>query len=204
MQCASTSTYPENLGSGGQLPAELRDRVCRFFVFLFVCPLRYDARHRKPRRFVYALNLGGMGISFPDKNPPGQNPPGQKTPGEKVPSGDIFYCSSRRQLNHSSCYWYLSSPPPAAVVIRRVCWFLRSLLHWFNLWLFFSFLVKFGRGVQRHQRKTVVACRKSRSKLKVTSPIQKILRSRPCFEILALQQLQHLNCGCYNTISRPI
>jgi len=30
------STYPENLGSGGQLPAELRGRVCRFFVFLFV------------------------------------------------------------------------------------------------------------------------------------------------------------------------
>jgi len=29
------STYPENLGSGGQLPAELRGRVC-LFVFLFV------------------------------------------------------------------------------------------------------------------------------------------------------------------------
>ena len=28
MSSASTSTYPENLGSGGQLPAELRGRVC--------------------------------------------------------------------------------------------------------------------------------------------------------------------------------
>ena len=33
------------------------------FVCLFVCPSRYDARHRKPRRCVYALNLGGTGIS---------------------------------------------------------------------------------------------------------------------------------------------
>ena len=30
MSGASTSTYPENLGSGGQLPAELRGRVCLF------------------------------------------------------------------------------------------------------------------------------------------------------------------------------
>ena len=38
MSGASTSTYPENLGSGGQLPAELRGQVCLFvfFVFLFV------------------------------------------------------------------------------------------------------------------------------------------------------------------------
>jgi len=33
------------------------------FVCLFFCPSRYDARHRKPRRFVYALHLGGTGIS---------------------------------------------------------------------------------------------------------------------------------------------
>ena len=32
-----------------------------FFCF-FVCPSRYDARYRKPRRCVYALNLGGTGI----------------------------------------------------------------------------------------------------------------------------------------------
>jgi len=37
---------------------ELGGRVC-----LFVCPSRYDDRHRKPRRCVYALNLGGTGIS---------------------------------------------------------------------------------------------------------------------------------------------
>ena len=81
--------------------------------FFFVCPSRYDARHRKPRRCVYALNLEGTGISSPDsfnfrssfrfrsrsrsrsrdKNPPG---PGHPT------SGDIFYCSGSRQLNHSS------------------------------------------------------------------------------------------------------
>jgi len=33
MSGASTSTYLENLGSGGLLPAELRGRVC---LFLFV------------------------------------------------------------------------------------------------------------------------------------------------------------------------
>ena len=54
------------------------------------------ARHRKPRRCVYALKSGGTGISPPDKSPPAKRPPG------KVPSGDIFYCSSSRQLNHSS------------------------------------------------------------------------------------------------------
>jgi len=109
MSGASTSTYPENLGSGGLIPAELRGRVCRFF-----CPSRYDARHRKPRRCVYALNLGGMGISPPDSfsfrssfcsrsRSPDKNPPG---PGHPT-SGDIFYCSGSRQLNHSSlfCVW---------------------------------------------------------------------------------------------------
>jgi len=119
MSGPSTSTYPENLGSGGQLPTELRGRVS---LFLYVCPSRYDARHRKPRRFVYALNLVGTGISPqdksppgkrprtkapPDKNPPGQKSPGQKTSGEKVPNGDIFYCSGSRQFNHSSLFFCL-------------------------------------------------------------------------------------------------
>ena len=36
MSGASTSTYPENLGSGGQLPEELRGRVSLFFVCMFV------------------------------------------------------------------------------------------------------------------------------------------------------------------------
>jgi len=31
-------------------------------VFLSACPSRYVARHRKPRRCVYVLNLGGTGI----------------------------------------------------------------------------------------------------------------------------------------------
>ena len=68
MSGASTSTYPENLGSGGQLPAELRGRICLFFVSfcIFVFPSRYVARHRKPRRCIYVLNLGGTGITPPD------------------------------------------------------------------------------------------------------------------------------------------
>ena len=36
MSGASTSTYPENFGSGGQLPVELRGRVSLFFVCMFV------------------------------------------------------------------------------------------------------------------------------------------------------------------------
>ena len=99
----------------GSTPREATGPSLSVFLFFFVCPSRYDARHRKPRRCVYALNLGGTGISPPDKSPPGQktprtkappnkNPPGQKTPREKVPSGDIFYCSGSRQLNHSSYY----------------------------------------------------------------------------------------------------
>ena len=62
------------------------------FVFLFV-------RHATmlSTESLDALNLGGTGISPPDKSPPGQ-----KTPGEKVPRGDIFYCSGCRQLNHFS------------------------------------------------------------------------------------------------------
>jgi len=121
----------------GLLPAELWAEFVFFCLFfLSVCPSRYDARHRKPRRCVYALNLGGTGISpsdsfsfcsrfrsryrsnfrssfrfcfrsrfhSPDKNPPG---PGHPT------SGDIFYCSGSRQLNHSS---YLSK-----VAYRPLC-----------------------------------------------------------------------------------
>jgi len=42
MSGASTSTYPEILGSGGQLPAELRGRVS--LLFLYVCMF---VRHAK-------------------------------------------------------------------------------------------------------------------------------------------------------------
>ena len=81
-------------GAGGLLPAELGGRVCRFFVF-FVCPSRYDERHRKPRRFVYALNLEGPGISPPDSF-------SFRSSSSSTTSGDIFYCSGSRQLNHST------------------------------------------------------------------------------------------------------
>ena len=50
----------------GSTPRRATGPSLSFFVFLsvfFVCPSRYDARHRKPTRFVYALNLGGTGIS---------------------------------------------------------------------------------------------------------------------------------------------
>ena len=36
----------------------------RLFV-CFICPSRYDARHRKPRWCVYVLNLGGNGHRHP-------------------------------------------------------------------------------------------------------------------------------------------
>ena len=129
------------LGAGVYSPQSYGAEFIFLFVFLFVCPSCYDARHRKPRRCVYALNLGGTGISPPDKShrqtnkqvrgqktppdkstprqkspqpkvPLAKSAPGQKTPGEKAPpppptpghptSGDIFYCSGSRQLNHSS------------------------------------------------------------------------------------------------------
>ena len=44
-------------------------------------------RHRKPRRFVYALNLGGTGINPRTKALPDKNPPGQKCPRAKDPRG---------------------------------------------------------------------------------------------------------------------
>jgi len=106
MSGASTSTYPENLGSGGQLPAELRGRV-RLFVF-FVCPSRYVDRHIQPRRFVYVLNLGGTGIGPPDSFSYRSNFRFRfrsRSSSCCTTSGDIFYCSGSRQLNHSSYYY---------------------------------------------------------------------------------------------------
>jgi len=47
MSGASTSTYPENLGSGGLIPAELGGRVCLFFV-----------RHAPGRSTVYGHQQG--------------------------------------------------------------------------------------------------------------------------------------------------
>jgi len=96
---------PGKFGERGSTPRGATGPSLSFCFFclsfcLFVCPSRYDARHRKPTRCVYALNLGGTGISPPDKSTPDKNLPG---PGHPT-SGDIFYCSGSRQLNHSSHY----------------------------------------------------------------------------------------------------
>ena len=105
MSGASTSTYPENLGSGVQLPAELRGRVCLFLFFWYVCPSRYVARHRNPRRCVYVLNLGGMDIRPPDSFSYRSNFRSRsRSSCCSTASGDIFYCSGSRQLNHSSFF----------------------------------------------------------------------------------------------------
>jgi len=50
---------PWKFGERGSTPRGATGPSLSFFV----CPSRYDARHRKPRRFVYALNLGGTGMS---------------------------------------------------------------------------------------------------------------------------------------------
>ena len=84
-------------------------------VCLFVCPSRYDARHRKPRRWVYVLNLGGTGIRPPDSFSYRSNFRSRfnfrssfsfrfrsRSSSCSTTSGDIFYCSGSRQLNHSS------------------------------------------------------------------------------------------------------
>jgi len=110
MSGASTSTYPENLGSGGQLPAELGGRVC---FFCFFCPSRYVARHRKPRRCVYVLYLGETGIGPPDSFSYRSNFRfrSRSRSSSCTTSGDIFYCSGSRQLNHSSFVCFLFACP---------------------------------------------------------------------------------------------
>jgi len=49
---------PWKFGERGSTPRGATGPSLSFF-----CPSCYDARHRKPRRCIYALNLGGMGIS---------------------------------------------------------------------------------------------------------------------------------------------
>jgi len=90
-----------------------------FCLFFFVCPSRYVARHRKPRRCVYVLNLGGTGITPPDSFSYRSNFRFRssfrsrsnfrssfsfsfRSSSSYTTSGDIFYCSGSRQLNHSS------------------------------------------------------------------------------------------------------
>ena len=83
------------------------------FFCLSVCPSRYVARHRKPRRCVYVLNLGGTGIRPPDSfNYRSNFRSRSRSSSCSTTSGDIFYCSGSRQLNHSSllCCSYNDMP----------------------------------------------------------------------------------------------
>ena len=48
---------PWKFGERGSTPRGARRPSLSVCLFVF-CPSRYDARHRKPRRCVYALNLG--------------------------------------------------------------------------------------------------------------------------------------------------
>jgi len=66
------------------------------FCMFFVCPSRYVARHRKPRRCVYALNLS------PPDSFSYRSSFRSRSSSSSTTSGDIFYCSGSRQLNHSS------------------------------------------------------------------------------------------------------
>ena len=77
--------------------------------FCFFCPSRYIDRHRKPRRCVYVLNLGGTGIRPPDSfsyrsNFRFRSSFRSRSSSCSTTSGDIFYCSGSRQLNHSSYF----------------------------------------------------------------------------------------------------
>ena len=74
-----------------------------FFVRFFVCPSRYVARHRKHRRCVYVLNLGGTGRRPPDSfSYRSSFHFRSRSRSCSTTSGNIFYCSGSRQLNHSS------------------------------------------------------------------------------------------------------
>ena len=90
-------------GAGVNSPRSYGAEFVVFFLSfcLFVCPSRYDARHRMPRRFIYALNLGGTGIRPPDSFSYRSNFRSRSSSCSTT-SGDIFYCSGSRQLNHSS------------------------------------------------------------------------------------------------------
>jgi len=91
---------PWKFGERGSTLRGARRPSLSFFCLL-VCPSRYDARHRKPRRCVYALNLGGTGISPPDSF---------SFRSSSTTSADILYCSGSRQLNHSSFFCICSTP----------------------------------------------------------------------------------------------
>ena len=104
-------------GAGVNSPQSYGADFVFFCLFFFVCPSRYDARHRH----LYALNLGGTGISPPDSfsyrssfrfhsrfrsrsNFRSSSSFSFRSSSSSTTSGDIFYCSGSRQLNHSSFY----------------------------------------------------------------------------------------------------
>jgi len=102
---------PWKFGERGSTPRGARRPSLSVCFFLFVCPSRYDDRHRKPKRCVYELNLGRTGISTPDNFSYRSNfrfrssfrsRSRSRASSCSTTSGDIFYCSGSRQLNHSS------------------------------------------------------------------------------------------------------
>ena len=143
---------PWKFGEHGSTPRGARRPSLS--VCLFVCPPCYDARHRKPRRCVYALNLGGMGISPPDSYSYHSNfrfrssfrfrsrfrsrsnfrssfsfSFRSRSSSSSTTSGDIFYCSGSRQLNHSSYYYYHYEQ--STWVVLLTCIFVYSMV-WMN------------------------------------------------------------------------
>ena len=95
---------PWKFGERGSTPRGATGPSFSFFVCLSVT-LR--CMHRKPRRCIYALNLGGTGISSPDSfsyrsNFRFRSSFCSRSSSSSTTSGDIFYCSGSRQLNHSS------------------------------------------------------------------------------------------------------
>jgi len=99
---------PWKFGERGSTPRRARRPSLSFF--LFVCPSHYDDRHRKPRWCVYALNLGGTGISPPDSfSFRSSFRFRSRSSSCSTTSGFIFYCSGSRQFNHSSSelHWAL-------------------------------------------------------------------------------------------------
>ena len=108
MSRASTSTYPENLASGGQLPAELRGRVSLFFVCMFVRHAKMLGIGSLDGAYMHCT-WGGTGISPQDSFSYRSNfrfRPRFRSRSSSTSSGDIFYCSGSRQLNHSSFLFF--------------------------------------------------------------------------------------------------
>ena len=99
MSGVSTSTYPENLASGGQLPAELRGRVSLFFC-MFVRHAKMLGTESLDGAYMHCT-LGGTGIISPQDSFSYRS--NFRSRSSSTTSGDIFYCSGSRQLNHSSC-----------------------------------------------------------------------------------------------------